>query len=257
MTQTDQAVENFLRERLARQFPTFLFIGEETFKADVTITEQPTFIVDPIDGTSNFIHGFPDVCISIALVIDRKPVVGVVYNPFRDELWSAAQGHGAFTRRSGDEMEKLPLVPSPLNGLQTACIGIEWGSDREGPSFDLNIKVFTTLVRSTATGGRFVNALRATGSAAIAICRVAAGQQDAFWECGSWAWDVAGAWCILAEAGGRMVDGHPGGWEPPIDNRRYLAVRPAISGQSEFIEEFWSVLGDDRSTFGPENHFIA
>jgi len=87
--------------------------------------------------------------------------------------------------------------------------------------------------------------------AAIAICRVAAGQQDAFWECGSWAWDVAAAWCVLSEAGGVMVDGLPGNWNPAIDNRRYLAVRPATRGQGEFVEEFWAVLGPIRSTYGP------
>lgn len=63
------------------------------------------------------------------------------------------------------------------------------------------------------------------GSAAISKCRIAAGQQGAFWECGCSAWDVAAAWCNLSEAGGIMVDGHPGGWDPLVDNRRYLAVR--------------------------------
>ncbi|KAH8819020.1 hypothetical protein F5884DRAFT_759219 [Xylogone sp. PMI_703] len=251
VTQTDQAVENFICERLAKQYPIFSFLGEETYKSGISITDHPTFIVDPIDGTSNFIHAFPEVCISIGLVINKKPVVGVVYNPFRQELWSAARGHGAFLRGLGGEMQKLPIVSAPLRGLGPACIGIEWGSDREGPNFELNLKVFTALARTAATGGQFVNSLRCTGSAALAICRVAAGQQDAFWECGCWAWDVSAAWCILIEAGGVMVDGHPGEWKPPIDNRRYLAVRPAMRGQREFVEEFWSVIGDDRTTYGP------
>lgn len=189
----------------------------------------------------------------MGLVIDKQPTVGVVYNPFRDELWHAIKGHGAFTQQGPNAgVKRLPLTtPSPLRGLGPACIGIEWGSDREGPNFDLNLKVFTILARTTATGGKFVNSLRCTGSAAITICRVAAGQQDAFWECGSWAWDVAAAWCVLVEAAGLMVDGHPGGWNPPVDSRRYLAVRPAMEGQREFVEEFWSVIGEERSTYGP------
>lgn len=251
VTQTDRAVEGFIRGRLTDRYPTFAFIGEETYKAGVAITSQPTFIVDPIDGTSNFVHAFPAVCVSIGLVIEKQPVAGVVYNPFREELWSAVKGHGAFTVQTRGQVQKLPLVSAPLRGLEPACIGIEWGSDREGPNFELNLKVFTTLARTVATGGRFVNSLRCTGSAALTICRIAAGQQDAFWECGSWAWDVAAAWCILAEAGGIMVDGHPGNWNPPIDGRRYLAVRPATGGQREFVEEFWSVIGDDRSAYGP------
>lgn len=253
VTQTDQAVEDFIRVRLTKRYPTFAFIGEETYKAGVAITDQPTFIVDPVDGTSNFVHAFPEVCVSIGFVIEKKPTIGVVYNPFREELWSAVKGYGAFTQRSGGDMQKLPLVSAPLRGLGPACIGIEWGSDREGPNFELNLKVFTALARTTATGGRFVNSLRCTGSAAITICRNAAGQQDAFWECGCWAWDVAAAWCILVEAGGIMVDGHPGEWNPPLDNRRYLAVRPAAEGQREFVEDFWSVIGDKRSTYGPPN----
>ncbi|KAF2016911.1 inositol monophosphatase [Aaosphaeria arxii CBS 175.79] len=251
VTETDQAVEKFVQEALSRKYPTFAFVGEESYKSGVRITDQPTFIVDPIDGTSNFVHGFPASCISIGLVINRRPVVGVVYNPFQEELWSAVQGEGAFTQRANHPRQQLPLNNTPLQGLGPACIGIEWGSDREGPNFELNLKVFTTLSRTAATGGRFVNSLRCTGSAAITICRVAAGQQEAFWECGCWAWDVAAAWCILAEAGGLMVDGHPGNWRPPIDNRRYLAVRPAVSGQETFVEEFWSVIGNDRSTYGP------
>ncbi|RDW56754.1 hypothetical protein BP6252_13977 [Coleophoma cylindrospora] len=256
VTLTDQAVEAFIRERLSQRYPTFAFIGEETYKDGVALTDDPTFIVDPIDGTSNFVHAFPAVCVSIGLVVSKQPTVGVVYNPFRDELWSAVKGHGAFTQRHNGEQQQLPLVSAPLQGLGPACIGIEWGSDREGPNFELNLKVFTTLARTAATGGRFVNSLRCTGSAAIAICRIAAGQQDAFWECGCWAWDVAAAWCILSEAGGIMVDGHPGGWNPPVDNRRYLAVRPATEGQQEFVEEFWSVIGDGRSTYGPPDCHI-
>lgn len=204
--------------------------------------------MDPIDGTSNFVHGFPEVCVSIGLVVHGQPTVGVVYNPFRDELWRAAKGRGAYTT-TAQGTGQLPLISSPLQGLGPACIGIEWGSDREGPNFDLNLKVFTTLARTAATGGRFVNSLRCTGSAALAICRIASGQQDAFWECGAWAWDVAAAWCILVEAGGIMVDGHPAAWNPPVDNRRYLAVRPAISGQKEFVHEFWEVVGEDRSSY--------
>lgn len=249
MTETDKAVERLIRDRLSARYPTFAFVGEETYHEGVAITDEPTFIVDPIDGTSNFVHGFPAVCVSIGLVVRRVPKVGVVYNPFRQELWRAAHGHGAYTSVAGGEPAKLPLTSSPLQGLGPACIGIEWGSDREGPNFELNLKVFTTLARTAATGGRFVNSLRCTGSAAITICRVANGQQEAFWECGSWAWDVAAAWCILVEAGGIMVDGHPGEWSPPVDNRRYLAVRPATTGQREFVEEFWSIIGDDRTTY--------
>ncbi|KXJ85620.1 hypothetical protein Micbo1qcDRAFT_186555 [Microdochium bolleyi] len=263
VTETDKASEELIRRHLATKHPSIKFIGEESFKAGLDrITNEPTFVVDPIDGTSNFVHGLPEVCISIGLVVNRKATVGVVHNPFTGESWSAARGHGAFYHpsslhgRAGTEQKyKLPLFPAPLpikDGLASACIGIEFGSDRQGPNFELNLRVFTALACTRQTGGLFVNSLRCIGSAALAICRVATGQQEAFWECGCWAWDVAAAWCILEEAGGLMVDGHPGGWEPPIDNRRYLAVRPVVVAQQrEFVEQFWSTFRNLRSTYGP------
>ncbi|RFU75848.1 quinic acid utilization qutg inositol-1or 4-monophosphatase, partial [Trichoderma arundinaceum] len=157
VTETDKAVESFVRESLAAHYPSFAFIGEETYDPGLSLTNEPTFIVDPIDGTSNFVHGFPDVAVSIALVVDKQPTVGVVYCPFRDDLWVAIKGQGAYALQG--------------NGLNT----------EDNINFDLNLDVFATLLRTTSTGGRFVNSLRCTGPAAIAICRVAAGQQDAFW----------------------------------------------------------------------------
>lgn len=75
-----------MSERLSQAYPSFAFVGEESYKAGETrVTNVPTFIVDPIDGTTNFVHGFPEACISLGLAVDRTPVVGVVYNPFRDE----------------------------------------------------------------------------------------------------------------------------------------------------------------------------
>lgn len=251
MTEVDRNVESFLRASLLLAYPAIHFLGEESFDQHSSLSDDPTFIVDPIDGTSNFVHGFPDVSVSIGLVFEQKSIIGVVYNPFRKELWYAIKGQGAFRRVGSEPEQRLPLSRSALQGLQSACIGIEFGSDREGANFELNMTVFLRLLRTKRTGGEFVNSLRATGSAAIAICRVASAQQDAFWECGSWVWDVAAAWCILEEAGGCMVDGHPGTRNPPIDNRRYLAVRPALSGQEEFVEEFWSTLGDGRTSYGP------
>lgn len=256
MTETDKSIEKLIQDDLQRTYPTFAFIGEESYKLGTRIGLDPTFIVDPIDGTSNFVHGFPNVCVSVGLVFRAQPVVGVVYNPFLGgELWTAVKGGGAYYVQPANVPEskglRLPLSMSPLKDLSSACVGIDWGSDREGPNFDLNLAVFSTLARTVRTGGRFVNSIRCTGSAAISICRIAAGQQDIFWECGCWAWDVVAAWCILAEAGGIIVDGHPGNWSPPLDNRRYLAVRPATEGQTEIVEEFWAVIGSNRSTYGP------
>ncbi|KAI5194012.1 hypothetical protein AUEXF2481DRAFT_41971 [Aureobasidium subglaciale EXF-2481] len=252
VTEIDRVVERTVFGVLRSKYPSFNLIGEESWKHGTSLDDTPTFVVDPVDGTSNYVHGLPDVCISIGLVIKRRSTIGVVYNPFHNELWTAVTGSGAFYQKGFDgERSRLPLKSnSERLSMQTACIGIEWGSDREGPNFDLNLKVFTKLASTQATGGHMVNSLRCTGSAAITICRVAAGQQDMFWECGSWIWDVAAAWCILEESGGMMVDGHPGNWIPKLDGRRYLAVRGAPGGQREIVEDFWAILGEDRSTYG-------
>ncbi|CAF3892682.1 unnamed protein product, partial [Rotaria sp. Silwood1] len=98
VTEFDQRVEEILIKKLQEKFPTHKFIGEESSAAGVkTIFENdPTWIIDPIDGTTNFVHGFPFVAISIALAINKQVVIGVIYNPILDLLYSAVHGKGAF-----------------------------------------------------------------------------------------------------------------------------------------------------------------
>lgn len=249
VTETDQAVEKMVSTRLMSSYPNFSFIGEETYVPGSTkLTSAPTFIVDPIDGTTNFVHAFPAFCVSLGFAVDKIPTIGVIYNPFLDELYTAIKGKGAFLTRNGGEKVKLPLKsePEPLKDLSTCLIGAEWGSDRTGVNFELKTKVFAKLAASKENGGAMVHSLRCMGSAALNLAAVATGQQDVFWEGGCWAWDVAAGWCILNEAGGIMVSGNPGNWKPEIDGRKYLAVRAAPTGQKEIVEEFWGVIGDGR-----------
>jgi myo-inositol-1(or 4)-monophosphatase len=232
---------------LMGKYPGFEFIGEETYHPGMQLTDAPTFIVDPIDGTTNFVHAFPSVCISLGVAIKKVAVIGVIYNPFQDELWTGIKGSGAFLSKNGGEKVRLPLkIPEPLNDLSTTLIAVEWGSDRRGVNFDLKAKVFTKLAAAKEDGGSMVHSLRNLGSAALNIAAVAAGQLDMYWEGGCWAWDVCAGMCILSEAGGLMVGGNPEDWEAPIDGRKYLAVRAAPSGQTQIVEEFWKVIGDGR-----------
>ena len=237
--------------KLRAAYPSFEFIGEETYKPGMTLTNAPTFIVDPIDGTTNFVHAFPAFCISLGFVVNKIPSVGVIYNPYLDELYTAIKGEGAFLARNGGNKIPLPLkqTPEPLNDLSTCLIGAEWGSDRTGVNFELKAKVFAKLAASKENGGAMVHSLRCIGSAALNLAFVAAGQQDVFWEGGCWAWDVAAGWCILSEAGGIMVGGNPGDWTPEIDGRKYLAIRPAPSGQKQIVEEMWGVIGEGRMEY--------
>lgn len=219
---------------------SYRFHGEETYDPARPLTDEPTFIVDPIDGTINFVHGFPSACVSLGLTIDRTPVVGVVFNPFTKTLYSAIRGRGAFLNRT----TRLPLKGDnvePLNGLSNALISVEWGSERSGQNWDTKIRTFEQLGKTRENGGAMVRAIRSTGSAALNICDVATGIVDLYWEGGCWAWDVCAGWVILTEAGGIMVDGNPGNWQTSIDGRKYLAIRasPNGAGQKDLAEEFW------------------
>lgn len=248
VTETDKAVEKLVSSKLLSAYPDFQFIGEETYYSGQKLTDKPTFIVDPIDGTTSFVHNFPAFCISIGLAVKKTPVVGVIYNPLLDELYAAIQGQGAYLKRgSSSDKQKLPLRKAePLNDLSKCLIGIEWGSDRTGINYELKNNVFTKLAASKEDGGAMVRGLRNIGSTALNLASVAAGQQDIFWDGGCWAWDVCAGWCILVESGGMVVSGNPGEWECEVESRKYLAVRGAPSGQRQIIDEFWKVIGDGR-----------
>ncbi|KAL0472194.1 myo-inositol-1-monophosphatase [Neurospora intermedia] len=260
VTETDQAVERMVSTALRSKYPSFSFVGEETYvPGETKVTSAPTFIVDPIDGTTNFVHGYPHgFCISLGFALDRRPAVGVVYNPALDTLWTAIKGQGAYCQRNASLVpgqgqgpkQKLPLNGGqPLGDLSTALVAVEWGSQREGKNFDIKTRVFRQLTAAKENGGSMVHSLRSLGSAALNICAVAAGQVDMYWEGGCYAWDVTAGWCILEEAGGIMVSANPGDWNPELDSRLYLAVRGAKSGQKEIVEEFWGVVGDDRMEY--------
>ncbi|XXG98545.1 hypothetical protein Hte_004870 [Hypoxylon texense] len=259
VTETDKAVEALVSSRLSAAYPSFAFIGEETYKPGMQVTSAPTFIVDPIDGTTNFVHGFPDACISLGFAVDRRPAVGVVYNPYQDLLFTAVRGGGAYRTQGAvwgleggkGRRNKLPLSghPAPLRGLDASLVATEWGSSRDGVNYEVKTAVFKKLCASKESGGAMVHSLRSMGSAALNLCAVAAGQLDAYWEGGCWAWDVCAGWAILSEAGGIMAGGNPGVWDPKIDERKYLAVRGAPAGQKELVEEFWAVIGDGRMEY--------
>ncbi|TVY19807.1 Inositol monophosphatase 2 [Lachnellula arida] len=237
VTETDQAVEQFIQTTLRTTYPDIGFYGEETHVPGTRLSEAPVFVCDPVDGTVNFVHGFPWVCTSLALVISRKPVVGIIYNPFQKTLYSAIKGHGSFL----DLTTKLPFRsnPEPLTTLQQALVACEWGADRTGNNFTVKHRTFTSLARAVEDGGAMVHSIRSTGSAALNFALVACGVLDLYWEGAAYAWDVSAGWLILSETGGIVVDTNPGNWDVALDGRRYMAVRGAPSGQTELVDEFW------------------
>lgn len=217
-------------------------MGEETYKPGDKLTDRPTFIVDPIDGTTNFYHGHPYLCISLGLAIDQKPAVGVIYNPYTRSLYTGIKGKGSFLTDPLHDNVRLPLKqPEPMKDLSTCLVAVEWGSEREGNDYKIKTETFRTLCARKEDGGAMVHGIRSLGSAELNLCHVAQGSLDVYWESGCWAWDVCAGWVILEEAGGRMVGANPGDWDPKIDQRRYMGVRGG-EGQKGIIEEFWSCV---------------
>lgn len=168
------------------------------------MTDAPTWICDPIDGTTNFVHGFPSVCISIGWVVNKIPTLGVIYNPFLSQLYTAVRGHGAFLNRE----TRLPLsFPNllPLQNLSQALIGVEWGSDRSRSTMEKKSRTFVRLAGdpNEIPGAVMCHSLRSMGSAALNYTQVASGCLDLYWEIGCWAWDVCAGTVIALEAGGK------------------------------------------------------
>ncbi|KAL5415923.1 hypothetical protein PMIN04_008367 [Paraphaeosphaeria minitans] len=252
VTATDKAVEKMVQDRLTSTYPAFGFLGEEGFKTGDKLEDKPTFVCDPIDGTLNFIHGFPNTAVSLALTIEKKPFVGVVYNPFRGDLFTAIKWQGAFLTTATGLTRRLPLttVPKPLPSLNEALVAVEWGSQRSGPNWALRTSMAQALMTDKEAGGAMVHSIRSNGSAALDFCYVAAGQIDMFWEGGCWVWDVCAGWVILEEAGGMVASANPGDWEPTLEGRLYLAVRGAKRAEQEdVVKQLWDMMGERKFVF--------
>ena len=202
VTVTDKQVEKLCFEYLKKEFPHHKFIGEESCSDNdnkITLTDDPTWIVDPIDGTSNFVHGFPFCCISIGLVISKVPSVGVVFNPIMNELYTAYKGGGAFL--NGISLIKPFTVP--LNGLSKSIIAIEFGNDREKVIMDPKLRTLEKIIMNPT------RAFRAGGSAALNCCFVAKGVFDGYFEFGVYPWDIAAGEIILRESGALIANVSP------------------------------------------------
>lgn len=207
VTATDKYVEKTVKEYLNKAFPTHSFVGEETTAANnnasCNLSDKPTWCIDPIDGTTNFVHGFPFICISIALLINKEPVVGVVFNPIMNELYTATKNGGAFFNGKA-----LPLIQpiQPLDSLEQSLIITEYGADRSRISLDAKFKTLNSVISYPIHG------VRSFGSAALNMCYIARGSCDIYYEIGIHAWDVAAATIILKESGGQVV-----GWKPYVE----------------------------------------
>ncbi|KIR33259.1 myo-inositol-1(or 4)-monophosphatase [Cryptococcus deuterogattii MMRL2647] len=240
VTETDELVERMIKSAVAEKYPHHKFIGEESFAAGdrSPLTDEFTWIVDPIDGTMNFVHSYPFVACSIGVAHMKRPVVGVIALPFLNQIFSARLGGGAYMNRN----IPLPLtggIPQPLSDLSRCMIGAEWGSDRGLSTFKHKTSSFAKLAgdpNKGVEGGVMAHALRTTGSTACNAVAVAAGQLDIYWDAGCYPWDVCAAAIILNETGGFFAGGKDS-LDAPVDRvmmgRRYIFVRAVPATESE------------------------
>lgn len=188
VTEVDRMSEAMIREAIAARYPDHEVLGEEEGLAPRE--SRFRWIVDPVDGTTNYAHGFPYYCVSIGLSIDGQVVAGAVYQPIWDEMYSAARGEGATLngnpiRVSGVEELRRALLSTgfPYDVIQT---GVNYGP-------------FRAMLHHS-------QGVRRAGSAALDLCQVACGRYEGFWEPGLSAWDVAAGALIVEEAGGRVTN---------------------------------------------------
>lgn len=144
VTETDQQVEKLLMDGIRKQFPTHQFIGEEESSEGkkIELTDAPTWIIDPIDGTMNFVHSFPHSAISIALLINRETEIGIVYNPVLGQKFTARRGQGAFY--NGQQIHV-----SDEKDLSKALIMVEFGTNRESEKVKVIMQNLDNLVRKS------------------------------------------------------------------------------------------------------------
>jgi myo-inositol-1(or 4)-monophosphatase len=199
VTEADVASQRTIREYLLRRFPGHEFLGEEegANAGRPSPDAPPTWIVDPLDGTTNYVHDFPLYCVSVGLQAAGELVVGVVYEPSRGELFHAARGHGAWLTRAG---QTTRLQTSRAERLEEALLTT---------GFPANVQAQERPLKWWEYFSRHCQSLRRTGSTALNLAYLAAGRCDGFYAFDNHVWDVAGGTVLVREAGGIVsnVDG--------------------------------------------------
>jgi len=229
VTQIDLEVERGFRAMVAERFPGHVVLGEEfSAAAQHELVAEYCWVFDPVDGTTNYAHGLPIFCSSLALEIDGAPAVAAVYDPTRRELFTAARNQGAW-------LNGVRLRVSSATTLIDSLLvtGFHYGVQKDPREL---MRLFEGFIRRA-------RAVRRLGSAALDLCYVACGRLDGFWEKKLQPWDIAGGALIVQEAGGSVttMDG------APFRSRAgsVLASNGRIHGQ--MLETIGEVLDQSRS----------
>jgi myo-inositol-1(or 4)-monophosphatase len=220
VTVADRRSEALILERIRQQFPADDVMGEEGTRIETG--SEYKWYVDPLDGTTNFAHGYPVFCVSLAVGHLGKRIAGVIYDPTRDEMFSAALGGGA--RMNGAEIHV-----STISNLGECLVATGFPSHKRHKN--PNIYFYHQLTLRT-------HGVRRAGSAALDLCNVAAGRYDGFWEFNLNPWDTAAGALIVQEAGGKITDFSGGEFE--IASRETLASNGLV--HDALVHEFQEIF---------------
>lgn len=212
VTSVDKASEAEIISIIKKAYPDHGIIGEESGVEVGSNVNQVVWIIDPLDGTLNFVHGVPQFCVSIAVQIKGVVEHGVVYNPISDELFTATKGSGA-------QLNDRRIRVSDCKNMGTALIGTGFAYKLSDESIDVCIGRLRNVLEQCGD-------IRRAGSAALDLAFVAAGRLDGYWELGLNSWDVAAGALLVREAGGFVTDF--AGTDKYLDARSIVAGTPKV-----------------------------
>jgi myo-inositol-1(or 4)-monophosphatase len=212
VTEVDQRVEQEIISIVHKAYPSHGFLGEEGGEVK---GDDYQWIIDPIDGTRNFIHGFPHFAISIAVTYKNKIEHGVIYDPNRQELFTASRGKGA-------QLNERRIRVSERKRLEDCLLGTGFAYRHSGRDHQVPGKIFQSMVPLCGD-------VRRAGAATLDLAYVACGRLDGFWEMGLHIWDIAAGILLVKEAGGMVCD--PQGGENYLKSGDIVAANPVIMRQ--------------------------
>ena len=211
VTEADKMSEDLIMDSISHQFPDHGILSEES--PAVTGAGKIRWIIDPLDGTTNYAHSYPVFCVSIALEIEDKIVLGVIYDPMRDDMFVATRGKGVF-------LNEKKIAVSSVKNLSRSLLATGFPYDiRE--SKENNLDYFNAMAIK-------VQAIRRAGAAALDLAYLAAGRFDGFWELKLKPWDTAAASLMVEEAGGVISE---------INGDKWHLQSPGILASNGFIHE--------------------
>ena len=231
VSEVDREAERAIVETIHAAYPDHAILAEEGTSRDKNLDAEHVWIIDPLDGTTNFLHGFPQYCVSIAMAHRGVVTQGAIYDPVRNDLFTATRGRGAF-------LNDRRIRVSRRQHLRDCLIGTGFPF-RDGSFLDTYLQMMRTMITHTA-------GLRRPGAAALDLAYVAAGSYDGFFEVGLNPWDVAAGSLLVLEAGGLIGD--LAGEGDYLHGGQVIAANPKIFSQMvQALSPFRTALERERA----------